>query len=489
MDEATRKLGRTTFTDIFPFGPAPTLILACTLLSAVLLLFVGQGEPEADVTIWTFPATHKDAYVNALPSFEEKTGLRGGVRQISGRVLPRKILTSAHVNLPLPDLVELENTVAGSFFRGRQESIPFHEVESMLKKAVNDKGVSLYDRMVTNRFALYTNRGELYGIPHDIHPVMLAYRRDIFDRFHDQILEETGIDFPDGVKTWDDFVRVGRAVSDHKAGRYAIALSDTGVAAFEPLFYQMNGDFFDAEGNLTMDSDLAVELITWLIPLVKGKPEERIAYHAAGGAQFYQGVSDGLILSFICPDWRCSMTEHNLEDLSGKLALMPLPARTPGGRRTSTWGGTMLAIPKQPHLEGEAAQQQKERAWQYARHLYFDVPSQIEQIRKTKTLPAYRDAWLPEILNERYAYWSDQPILSLFAELADDIPPRNGHPYLEMAKSKMAAVLSASSTWYSANRYRSDEPEFDEAFRRHVREVLAEKAKQIRLMMARNPYN
>ena len=40
-------------------------------------------------------------------------------------------------------------------------------------------------------------------------------------------------------------------------------------------------------------------------------------------------MSDGLVLFYFTPDWRTRQVEMDVPSLSGKLALMPLPAWTP----------------------------------------------------------------------------------------------------------------------------------------------------------------
>jgi arabinosaccharide transport system substrate-binding protein len=282
-------------------------------------------------------------------------------------------------------------------------------------------------------------------------------------------------------------VKVGRVLTDPEQRRYVIALSDTDVASFEALFYQKGGDFFDAEGKCTMDSAIAVDLICWMIPLVRvqdGKAgtdeDRRIAHHQQWGQQFYQNVSNGLTLSFICPDWRCGNTEHNLGAVSGKMGLMKLPAWERGGRRTSTWGGTMLAFPRQPMLEASARRKQRDLAEEFALAIYFDKQKLIEQMKRTKILPPFKDAWAPEALDRPDPYWSNQPVLRKFAEVAEDIPPRNGSPFLEMAKTKLGEVLASASSYYKDHGA--------EGFREHVRAVLEEKADYIRRNMKRNPF-
>ncbi len=478
--------------DRLPFGPAPTLIIIITLISGGLLLAIPSRKKPADTVLWTFVSTHFDAYKLSLDGFEQEHKTEVRLSLISGNVLPRKFHAAARAGLPLPQLVEIENSWAGSFFRGPADEIPFVGVEPLLRdpSTKDEHGKTLFDRMVQSRFALYSHRGVIYGIPHDVHPVLLAYRRDKFEQYHDEVLKETGISIPDGIETWDDFIKVGRAVADPKAGRYLIALSDVNIASFEPLLYQQGGDFFDKEGNLIIDEDSTVDLIQWLIPLVQKPPagsgaeDRRIAYHNQWGPQFYDGVRSGLILSFICPDWRCGNTEHNLEDMKGKLAVMKLPARRlPDGSlsvRTSTWGGTMLGITRQPHLDPSERDRQKQLAWEYARHIYFKPELLKTQMRKTKILPPFKDAWDPEILDAPDPYWSNQAVLRRFAEVADQVPARNGHPYLELAKTKTGEVLAACSNYYARNG--------EKGFREFIRKTLDEKARYIRTMMKRNPF-
>ena len=73
------------------------------------------------------------------------------------------------------DLVEVEISFAGPFFRGPKEEIGFVDLVPYLERD------GLYDRIVQTRFAPYMSRKAIYGLPHDVHPVALAYRRDIFE--------------------------------------------------------------------------------------------------------------------------------------------------------------------------------------------------------------------------------------------------------------------------------------------------------------------
>ncbi len=60
---------------------------------------------------------------------------------------------------------------------------------------------AIFDATNVPSFALWTTRGRIFGIPHDIHPVLLAHRADI--------IEAAGIDVSD-IETWEDFDRILR---------------------------------------------------------------------------------------------------------------------------------------------------------------------------------------------------------------------------------------------------------------------------------------
>ena len=122
---------------------------------------------------------------------------------VHGDAVNSRLRAAFWADLDVPDLVEVEISRAGSFFRGPAEDVGFIDLMPILKRT------GYYDRIVQTRFAPYRNRGRIYGLPHDVHPVVLAYRRDLF--------EELGIDVRQ-IRTWDDFVRIGREVS--VPGRY-----------------------------------------------------------------------------------------------------------------------------------------------------------------------------------------------------------------------------------------------------------------------------
>jgi arabinosaccharide transport system substrate-binding protein len=158
--------------------------------------------------------------------------------------------------------------------------------------------------------------------------------------------------------------------------------------------------------------------------------------------------------------------------VAGKMALMPLPAATAGGRRTSTWGGTMLSITKHS--------KEQELAWKFALHLYLDKQELGERFRGTNIIPAVRDAWEQPAFHEPRPYWSDQPIGASYAKLAPQVPFQYTSPYITTAKAKLGQALVACLQYYNAHG--------DDGFEAFTRAQLKQSADQVRALIRRNPY-
>jgi arabinosaccharide transport system substrate-binding protein len=439
----------------FPFGAAAFCMLLLALLSGAWLAAHPVAPKPATLRFWTFANTHYDAYREALPAFEAKhPGVTVDLQLVSGRGLTTRLQAAFLADLDVPDIVEVEISSAGSFFRGPLADVGFVDLTDRLERS------GLRERMVQARFAPYTSRGRIFGLPHDVHPVMLAYRRDLF--------EKEGVDV-DAIRTWDDFVRVGRKLTIPNR-RYMIELSDSNASNLEMFLFQRGGGYFDPQGACIFDDETAVQTMLWYVPLVAGS--EMIGNSLGGGQILTKAVEDGYLLSMICPDWRSKMIEKDIPRMAGKMALMPLPAVSPGGRRTSTWGGTMLGITK--HCR------RPDLAWEAALHFYLNTEDLAQRFRDTNILPAVREAWDAPAYREPRPYWSHQPLGALYAALAPQVPFQYTSPLIQTAKTKLGEAVVAC-----VRRYNASGPDGFEPF---VRAQLQKNADEVRRLIARNPY-
>ncbi|MCS7311049.1 MAG: extracellular solute-binding protein, partial [Armatimonadetes bacterium] len=237
----------------FPYGVSAGVMAGLAVASGVYLAARRGQKQTADLRLWTFAKPHADAYLKMLPDFLRRhPGKTVDIQTVAGEAVTSRLQAAFWSNLDVPDLVEVEISWAGSFFRGRLESIGFRDLTERIHKT------GLWNRIVQARFAPYTTRGRIFGIPHDVHPVMLAYRRDL--------VEQLGIDV-DAIRTWDEFVEIGRRVTV-PGKRFTMELPPAGVSSFEVMLFQRDGGYFDPQGNCTLDNEIAIETMKYYVPLV-----------------------------------------------------------------------------------------------------------------------------------------------------------------------------------------------------------------------------
>ena len=439
----------------FPYGRAAFALLLLGVFAGLYLLVTPPPKKTATITMWTFAKPHYEAYLKTLPEFERThPGVKVDLQLVNGQAVGSRLQASFWANLPVPDVIETEISTAGSFFRGPLNDIGFADLTDRLKSS------GLYDRMVNARFAPYTSRGHIFGLPHDVHPVQLAYNREIF--------KQAGID-PADLKTWDQFIAAGHKLTA-PGKRYMIELGDSDAGNLETFLYQRGGGFFDPQGQCVMDNEAAVQTMLFYVPLVAGP--NKIGNSLGGNQILTQAVEDGYLVTLICPDWRSKSIEQDIPRMSGKMGLMPLPAVAPGQPQTSTWGGTMLGITKaSPH---------QDLAWQLAQHLYTDKAQLEQRFLDTNILPALKDAWnQPGFVRPR-AYWGGQPLGLTYARLAPQVPPQYASPLIGTAKAKMGESVVSCVQYYNQNGNRGFEP--------FVRDQLKKSADEVRRLAARNPY-
>ncbi len=440
----------------FPYGKAAFSFVILALVSGLFVTLHRVEPRKTTLTMWTFADTHYESYRKALPAFEAAhPGVTVKVEHVNIQAVTSRLQAAFHANLNVPDVVEVEIGSAGSFFRGPLEHVGFLDLTDRIKKS------GLWERMVQSRFATYTMQGHIFGLPHDVHPVVLACRRDL--------LEKAGIDI-NSIETWDDFIKAARKVTI-PGKQYMLELSDSGTDNLEVMLFQRGGGYFDPEGRCIFDNEIGLQTMLFYVPLVAGK--DKIGSTLGSNQILTQAVEQGYMLCLFAPDWRTKSMERDIPRMSGNMALMPLPAVSKGGIRTSTWGGTMLGIAKKtthPDL-----------AWELAQYLYLNTADLANRFKDTNIIPPLKEAWNEPAFKEPRPYWSNQPLGAVYAKLAPQVPPQYSSPYVVTAKAKFGEALVSCVQYYNANGANG--------FEDYARKRIKQSADEVRRLVARNPYH
>jgi arabinosaccharide transport system substrate-binding protein len=276
----------------YPYGKAPFWILLIMLTSGfvVLVTQVRPGSERPDLVLATFAKNHYAAYQKVVPEFEKIHNVKVQLQLVQERALTNRLQAALLAGSEVPDLVEIMNPNLGTFVRGPLEDVGFVDLTDRIK------GENLDERMVASRFSLWSSRGRIFALPHDVHPVALGYRSDI--------IEELGIDVSK-IETWDDFIEMGHKVTKDLNGdgipdRYALDLNSDGNTILPLLLRQRGSGLFDEEGHVLTDSEIAVDTILWYVHQLYG--ENRIAFSAGWGQPLSRAMLDGLVLFYFTPD-------------------------------------------------------------------------------------------------------------------------------------------------------------------------------------------
>ncbi|MEU1283407.1 sugar ABC transporter substrate-binding protein [Kitasatospora sp. NPDC005856] len=242
-------------------------------------------------------------------------------------------------------------------------------------------------------------KGRVLGLPWDSGPCALFYRRDLF--------QQAGID-PAGLATWDDYVTAGTALKA-ATGRKLLILDAKQDSMFAMLLQQQGQRWF-VDGKVAVATPTAERALTLLKRLV----DHDLVDFENGWDGLVSATHDGKAATTPTAAWWDGTLTAEMADLSGKFGVVPLPAFTPGGTRTSNTGGSTLCVTAQSG--------NPETAWAFLSFLLADKANQASMMEHEGLFPAYLPALDDPYFQQPAPYYGGQPAMQLFAGLTRAIP-------------------------------------------------------------------
>ena len=408
---------------------APPALLAMTTLAVCTSAWVAlRSDPVAPAgSLWMFSAWRAEVYRDAIDRWaREKNAETFAIQVVERGVLTRRLVSGFTSGTPVADLIEIDIDHATATFAAPLADIGYLDLAPWMRDS------ELAGQIPPAALTPWTLNGRVFGLPVAVHPVALAYRADI--------VEAAGIDLTQA-QTWDDFVRLLRPLQrdddgDGQLDRYLLNLWPTGPGApmtMSILIHQAGGRFITEDHRVAFDSEVVARVLATIVSWCAGP--NRIAIDtpeisAPGNALKLQGR----VIACLAPDWLCGAWKRDLPDLAGKWKLMPLPAWTPGGLRTSVHGGTMLAVNRDSPRRREAV------ALALALYRNRDVGAAL--FRQGRIVSAYRPHWDHPVFAEPDPYFAGQVVGRFFTELIAEVPARETSPFLSAATFEVSLVLS-----------------------------------------------
>ena len=171
----------------------------------------------------------------------------------------------------VPDAVEVEIGHIGKFFRPPLSDIGFLPLNDFLKKS------GWYDKVVQAQFA-YSKNGVIFGVPHDLHPTGIAYRKDLFD--------QAGVDLA-AAKTWPQCQDACRAVRHYWQGkgvdRWPAGLSRTSSDNIVIMLQERHVNLVDDSNHIFLNDPRVAGTLRAYAEMVAGKDPIGTDFNPAQG--------------------------------------------------------------------------------------------------------------------------------------------------------------------------------------------------------------
>lgn len=427
-------------------SPGALAILSIAIVTSCIVASLPAKKIDG-LPFWLSATAHRQAYEKLVAEWnEEKPEKKIGMTQLHSRALERRMLSGFLSGTPVADIIEANLGVVAKVFLGPVDEIGFVDLTDRL----HEEGI--YEQINNPSFAPYTSRGRIFGLPHDVHPVLLAYRSDI--------VEAAGIDVST-IETWDDYFRVMRPLfrdrdGDGQPDHYLMTADDTRSDVAIMLILQAGGSIFDQNDKPNFASERNAHVLAKLTTWIAG-PNATCTDVPANTAAGHRQRLEGFVIGTLVPDWMAGSWKIENPGLGGKLKFMPVPAWEKGGRRTTVAGGTMIGIPK--------ASQHFDIGWEFVKHLYLSPELAKHMFENTSIISPVKTTWKESFYDEPDPFFSGQPIGRMYIEQAPYVPHRPSSPYTSAGGQKIASSLIELAQYARSNEVYDQESLEVEALR------------------------
>jgi len=449
-------------TDRF-LSPGALLILSFAVVSSVLVLLLPSSEPEG-IEYWVFVQEHASAYEARIERWNRENPDRVFVMKLlHGGALERRMLSGFLTGTPTADLMEVTVGMSPKAFLGPIDRVGFLD----LTERLHEEG--LYEQFNKPSLSPHTSRGHIFGLPHDVHPAVLAYRADI--------VEAAGIDVSE-IETWEDYFRVMRPLmvdldGDGRPDRYSLNFSEFNQDMIIGFLLQNDGVLFDEHEQPAFANERNARSLATMVTWVTG-PERAstpVPIHSPSGLK---QLMDGLVIGTPVGDIQLGMWKFNTPRLSGMMKVMPLPAWERGGRRTTVLGGgTMIGINKRsPHIEA---------AWEMAKELYMSREIAEATYRTNMIISPVKAFWDESFYHEPDPFFCGQSPGSFLVAAAPNVPTRPSSPYTPTAYGRIGVAMISLRAYADKHGIYDVEGLFPEALR-----LLQAEEESLKKLISRN---
>jgi lactose/L-arabinose transport system substrate-binding protein len=405
-------------------------------------------KPSGTIVLWGWDAAIRDVVVAAglIEAFnEEYPDIEVEIVSYS----PGDVYT----NLPLaitagegaPDVCLVENSHLAQFVHmGGLLDLTEH-VQPYLDNIVEYK---MYDCEMD---------GKYYCMPWDGGPVVMYYRRDVFEAAG---LPTDPGEVSDMIATWDDYYEACQTIKE-QTGNYCFAHNKANNFArlYEMVLWEQGLGYYDPDtGEVTVDSP---ENIATLEKLGLFWDEDLVSDALEWTDEWYgelAALDESIIATLIEASWMDIFLKSWIAPgTSGKWGVAYMPSFEEGGARASNDGGSTFVIPEQT--------QNPDAAWAFVEFVLGREENVLKMFAISGFIPSLKSAYDSALFMEGDSFFAGQNTRQIYADVNNKIPRAGiyGPDYNMMNGSVSVAI----------QRYATGEATAEEALQEAAAEIRA----------------
>ncbi len=278
---------------------------------------------------------------------------------------------------------------------------------------LTDKVAPYVDQVNAYRWPDAMMDGKIYAMPWDSGPVVMYYRRDVFEKAGlptepDQVGEL--------VATWDDYLNVCRTIKE-KTGLYCFAHNKANNYGrlYEMALWEQGLGYYDADtGDITIDSEENVKTLEmlgqfWKEDLASDNLEWTDPWYAefASLDQPVATLIEASWMDIFFKSWIAPGTE-------GLWGVTRMPAGPYGGARAANDGGSTLVI--------NGKSDNPDAAWAFIEFTLARPESQLKLFAISGFIPALETTYDDPIFQEPDPFFAGQATREVYLDVVKTIP-------------------------------------------------------------------
>ena len=417
--------------------------------TACVLLALGLSSPfaaaqQGDVTVWGWKAA-MDVLKNSgvLERFNE-THPDIGVKIVEYEPtdLVQQLSLAITAGVGAPDVALLESSALA-------QMVDFGGLADLTEQVAPYR-----DNINTFKWAQADLDGSTYAMPWDSGPVVLYYRRDVFEAAG---LPSDPAAVSELVATWDGYLETCQTIKAAGNDCFSQNKANNSARFHEMMLWQQGLGYYEGD-EITVDSEQNVATLEtlgkfWDAGLLSDQLEWTDGWYSSL-ASTDKPVATLMIASWMgtfLKDWIAPGTE-------GLWGVALMPALDPDSPRAANDGGSNFVIPAQSSNQ--------EAAWAFIEFVLGDRENQIDIFAVSDFLPSLETTYDAPIFREADPFFADQEVRQTYIDVARQIPDANiygpnyglmrGHVSTAVQKYATGALSAEAALQEAAEAIRRD---------------------------------